>query len=53
HKQSRECMTANLDEEWYPPLQQAMERLQVEQEALFGESLAHWLADGSSGVKVK
>ena len=49
---SRERMPANLDEAWYPPFQQAMERLQVEQEALFGESLAHWLADGTSGVKV-
>lgn len=49
---SRERMPANLDEAWYPPFQQAMERLQVEQEALFGESLAHWLADGTSGAKV-
>ncbi|GAB3382351.1 YihY/virulence factor BrkB family protein [Azotobacter armeniacus] len=32
-----------LDEPWFPALRCALERLQRERAALFGESLAHWL----------
>lgn len=33
----------SLDEPWFPALRSALERLQRERAALFGESLAHWL----------
>jgi len=32
-----------LDEPWFPALRSALGHLQEEREALFGESLAHWL----------
>ncbi|GIZ13233.1 virulence factor BrkB family protein [Pseudomonas sp. NCCP-436] len=32
-----------LEEPWYPALCQALEHMQVEREALFGQSLADWL----------
>ncbi|GAB3463182.1 YihY family inner membrane protein [Azotobacter salinestris] len=32
-----------LDEPWFPALRSALERLQRERAALFGDSLAHWL----------
>ncbi|WP_252271116.1 YihY family inner membrane protein [Pseudomonas subflava] len=32
-----------LDAAWYPALRQALEQMHMEQEALFGGSLAHWL----------
>lgn len=33
----------SLDEPWFPALRSALERLQRERAALFGDSLAHWL----------
>ncbi|MFC5698139.1 virulence factor BrkB family protein [Pseudomonas sp. GCM10022186] len=37
----------HLDEEWYPPLREALQLLQQEQQALFGGSLAQWLKPGN------
>jgi membrane protein len=36
-------LPAHLDEDWYPPLRNALEMLQDEHRALFGGSLAQWL----------
>ncbi|WP_375737749.1 YihY family inner membrane protein [Pseudomonas boanensis] len=36
-------LPAHLDEDWYPPLRNALEMLQEEHRALFGGSLAQWL----------
>jgi len=38
-----------LDEPWFPALREALERLQQERVALFGESLLHWLQPPRSG----